>query len=296
MSNNTGLFGDRIKDTASAVSGSVVTLSNSAPSGFQTFGNFYSNADVCPAYLISDTSGNWEVSYGAYTSSGTTLARASTPLSSSNGNAQVSSFSGTITVACVDPAAFSNAQAIGLGSGNLYTNYNSGTTTTTSAPTVQNVNFVPVQINQWFSSVNLHFSVSATYAGTATISIGLYSNLNGQPRARLGQATGINVGTGGSTGDNASGSITLSSPQPPGLYWVAVLALTHAATLVVNSPAAGAGTVTAKNVIGIGTSTAGFNTQELGYYEATQSSLPATAATLVPLSSAAPVVGVAASL
>lgn len=65
---------DRIKDTSTTTGTSAVTLSNSAPSGYRTFGSAYTVGDVFP-YCISDsTSGLWETGLG-YLATSTTLVR-----------------------------------------------------------------------------------------------------------------------------------------------------------------------------------------------------------------------------
>jgi hypothetical protein len=53
---------------------------------------------------VDAASGAWEVNYGTYTSSGTTLSRNATPLSSSNAGALVN-FTGTVDVFCTYPSS-----------------------------------------------------------------------------------------------------------------------------------------------------------------------------------------------
>lgn len=288
------IFADRVKDTASGVSGSTVTLSNSAPTGFQGFNAGIGDANAC-VYCISDTAGNWEISYGVYTNSGATLARASTPIASSNSGAQVSSFSGTISVFVTDPAANASIPITGLKSGNLYSNYLAGTATTNNSQATGLVRYAPVLIGQWFTSVTIHFNIGTLAAGSGTTAIGLYSNANGQPNKRLVQATGLISGNqgGGATGANNSGSLNLPSPQPPGLYWVALVTQTTAPSLQTFAPAAGANLIGAKHVMGItDITTANFNALMLGWTES-GTTLPSTA-TPSALPTIIPIVGVAA--
>ena len=294
MGANTGKHGDRIRDTAASVSGSTVTLNNAAPAGFQTFGSFYADQDVCPSYLITDGT-NWEVSYGVYTASGTTLARASTPISSSNGGSQVVSFSGTIQVACTDPAADVDRASYGLSSGYLYINAYPTISISTTSPAVGTVFYVPVVINQWFSAVNIHCNISSLAGGTSTYAVGIYNNLNAQPQTRLGQATGLVSGNqgGGSTGDNASGTITLSAPQPPGLYWVGYVCATNSPSIraLANTEEMQPAMITGVN----GFSSLGIQQRTLGWTQS-NTTLPTTAGSLTGYTSSVPVVGVAASL
>lgn len=221
---------DRVKDTASAVNGTTVTLNNSPPSGYQAFSTV-GNTNFC-FYCIVDTAGNWEATYGAYTASGTTLSRASTPLASSNAGAQVAAFSGTITVFGNDPAAFVAAPWFGINGTRISVNafstkYNSAT----GAIATGNVIYCPIMIQRPFSAATVYFYLSSSFAGTSTVDIGLYSNQNGAPLTRLGQQTGINTGTSSTTGTNATSSLTMPSPQPPGLYWAAYVAHTNAPTV-----------------------------------------------------------------
>lgn len=274
------VIADRTRDTSSAQSSTLVTLSNSPPTGFQSFNSGIGDGNTC-FYTVTDGT-NWEDSYGVYTNAGTTLARAATPISSSNGGAQVVTFSGTVSVFVSPPAALFQAQNIGLQSGRLYHNYGYGTTTTSATPSTGTVRYIPIFISKWFTSVpNIHINISSLGAATGTYAVGLYSNLNSAPNKRLGQVTGLICGNqgGGATGDNASGSITMPSPQPPGLYWAAVVFATTAPSLVQTN---GASTTSA--VIGFMKVVAGLpgfsttNISELpGGWSEVSATLPATA-------------------
>ena len=93
---------DRVQQTGTANTTVSFTLSGSV-SGYQSFaviGN--SNTTY---YAATDTTGNWEVGVGTYTTSGPTLTR-TTILSSSNSGAAVT-FSGTVTVFVTYPAEYS---------------------------------------------------------------------------------------------------------------------------------------------------------------------------------------------
>lgn len=260
------------------MSGSTVTLSVAPPTGFQGF-SAYSNLDVIPSYLISDTAGNWEETYGVYTSSGATIARAAVPMSSSNAGAQVTAFTGTITVAVIDPATFVNGLIQGVATNFLYVTHNPGSAATNGANATGTVYYMPVFINQWFSSVTLYFNINSLAAGTSTSAIGLYNNLNGQPNTRLAQATGLITGNqgGGATGSNNSGSLTMPSPQPPGLYWVAFVTTTTALFLVASNQGALSTQSSGKAVMGAADfTTTTFNDVTFGWLQ-TSATLPTTA-------------------
>ena len=92
---------DRVKETASAPGTGTITLAGAA-SGFQAF-SAIGNGNVTYFAIVDAASGAWEVNYGTYTSSGTTLSRNATPLSSSNAGALVN-FTGTVDVFCTYPS------------------------------------------------------------------------------------------------------------------------------------------------------------------------------------------------
>jgi len=92
---------DRVKETASAPGTGTITLAGAA-SGFQAF-SAIGNGNVTYFAIVDAAAGTWEVNYGTYTSSGTTLTRNATPLSSSNAGALVN-FTGTVDVFCTYPS------------------------------------------------------------------------------------------------------------------------------------------------------------------------------------------------
>ena len=94
------VIADRVKDTTTTTGTGSVTLSGTAPTGFQAFAtagavndNFY--------YCIAGGA-EWEVGYGTLTAT-TTLAR-SRVIASSNSGAAVSFSAGTKDVFCTIPA------------------------------------------------------------------------------------------------------------------------------------------------------------------------------------------------
>lgn len=93
---------DRVKQTATAPGTGTITL-GSTPTGFQAF-SAIGNGNVTYFAIVDSASGAWEVNYGTYTSSGTTLTRNATPLSSSNAGALVN-FTGLVDVFCTYPSS-----------------------------------------------------------------------------------------------------------------------------------------------------------------------------------------------
>jgi hypothetical protein len=93
---------DRVKQSAAAPGTGTITLGATA-TGFQAF-SAIGNGNVTYFAIVDAASGAWEVNYGTYTSSGTTLSRNATPLSSSNAGALVN-FTGTVDVFCTYPSS-----------------------------------------------------------------------------------------------------------------------------------------------------------------------------------------------
>lgn len=93
-------YADRVKDTTTTTGTGNVTLSGSAPSGYQAFGTpFAINDPIC--YTIAGGA-EWEVGIG-YLSASTTLVR-DRVLRSSNADALVNFSAGTKDVFCTLPA------------------------------------------------------------------------------------------------------------------------------------------------------------------------------------------------
>jgi len=93
---------DRVKQSAAAPGTGTITL-GSVAAGFQGF-SAIGNGNVTYFAIVDAASGAWEVNYGTYTSSGTTLSRNATPLSSSAAGALVN-FTGAVDVFCTYPSS-----------------------------------------------------------------------------------------------------------------------------------------------------------------------------------------------
>ena len=96
------VLADRVQQTGTANTTVSFTLSGSV-TGFQSF-SVIGNTNTT-YYSATDTSGNWEVGIGTYSTTGPTLTR-TTILSSSNSGSAVT-FSGTVTVFVTYPAGLS---------------------------------------------------------------------------------------------------------------------------------------------------------------------------------------------
>jgi len=95
------ILADRVRDTTTTTGTGTVTLSGTAPTGYQTFEAGVGNTNT--TYYTINAGSQWEVGLGTYSSSGPTLSR-DVVLSSSNGNALVNFSVGTKDVFVTYPA------------------------------------------------------------------------------------------------------------------------------------------------------------------------------------------------
>lgn len=165
------VLADRVQETTTTTGTGTVTLAG-AVSGFQTFTAAIGNANTTYYTIVGQTTSEFEVGIGTYTTSGTTLSR-DTILTSSNSNLAVNFSAGTKNVFVTYPASRS-----------VYAN---GTTLTAS-----NSSILPV------GSGGTGLTATPT---NGQLDIG---NGTGFTRAALTAGTGVSV-------TNASGSITLAN-------------------------------------------------------------------------------------
>lgn len=127
------VLADRVRDTTTTTGTGTVTLSGTAPTGYQTFGAAIGNANT--TYYTINAGSQWEVGIGTYTSAGTTLSR-DTVLASSNSGSLVDFSVGTKDVFVTYPAEKSvnqNGSVISAGSAVLgVANGGTGATSLTS--------------------------------------------------------------------------------------------------------------------------------------------------------------------
>jgi len=112
------VLADRVKETTTTTGTGTVTLLG-ASTGFQSF-SAIGNTNTTYYTIAGQTSSEWEVGIGTYTSSGTTLAR-TTVISSSNAGALVNFSAGTKDVFVTYPAEYT-ANSIGGGVGAVQLN------------------------------------------------------------------------------------------------------------------------------------------------------------------------------
>ena len=123
------VLADRVKETTTTTGTGTVTLLG-ASTGFQSF-SAIGNANTTYYTIAGQSTSEWEVGIGTYTSSGTTLAR-TTVISSSNAGALVNFSAGTKDVFVTYPAEYAVASTNVGTSGQLLTSNGTGV-----APTYQ---------------------------------------------------------------------------------------------------------------------------------------------------------------
>ena len=104
------VLADRVKETTTTTGTGTVTLLG-ASTGFQSFA-VIGDGNTTYYTIAGQTTSEWEVGIGTYTSSGTTLAR-TTVLSSSNGGSAVNFSAGTKDVFVTYPASKSTYETAG---------------------------------------------------------------------------------------------------------------------------------------------------------------------------------------
>jgi len=112
------VLADRVRDTTTTTSTGTITLSGTAPTGYQNF-SVIGNGNTTYYAIVGQGTSEWEVGIGTYTSSGTTLAR-TTVLASSNAGSLVVFSAGTKDVFVTYPAERSvNLSSTALTSGRV---------------------------------------------------------------------------------------------------------------------------------------------------------------------------------
>ncbi len=128
------VLADRVRDTTTTTGTGTVTLSGTAPSGYQNF-SVVGNGNT--TYYTINAGSQWEVGIGTYSSTGPTLAR-TTVLASSNSGSLVDFSAGTKDVFVTYPAGESVYQTGSTESENRY----AGVMLAASAVPSQRVHFV----------------------------------------------------------------------------------------------------------------------------------------------------------
>ena len=170
---------DRVKQAASNPGTGTITLGATA-AGFQSFAAV-GNGNTTYFAIVDPVSGAWEVNYGVYTSSGTTLTRNATPFSSSNGGALVN-FTGTTLDVFVTYPSSRSAYQNETGTQVVQTEFGAITATSaalttgtiTTAPT-NNTDIVNKEYADAIAS-GIHFHEAVALATTAALPANTYNN------------------------------------------------------------------------------------------------------------------------
>jgi hypothetical protein len=169
---------DRVKQTASNPGTGTITLLTTT-AGFQSF-SAVGDGNTTYFAIVDAATGAWEVNYGTYTASGTTLTRNATPLSSSAGGALVN-FTGSVDVFVTYPSsrsAYQNeagTQVVQTAFGAITATSAALTTgTITTAPT-SNTDIVNKQYADAIAS-GIHFHEAVALATTAALPANTYNN------------------------------------------------------------------------------------------------------------------------
>lgn len=225
----TFIVADRVKDSTTTTGTGTVTLSGSAPTGFQSFGSVMADGDTC--YYVIAAGSEWEVGLGTYGSSGPTLARTSV-LASSNSGSLVSFSAGSKDVFLDAPAEWLahlggipawDPPATGRYWSPWFLSGNQQQSLTTGRMYV-----APYPVPRAFTADAFVFDTqtAASAGGTADCALYRANPSTRMPGALVVSATGI--ATDGSSGTQ----VATFTPQviTPDLYWIGLGAFTASAT------------------------------------------------------------------
>lgn len=194
------VLADRVKDTTTTTGQGTVTLSGTAPTGFQNF-SVIGNGNTT-YYTIAGGS-EWEVGIGTYTSSGTTLSRDTVLSSSAGGTTKVTFSAGTKDVFVTLPAEVVPNYV-----------YTKTTFTATAGQTTFTVAYTVGYIDVYLNGVKLTTSEYTATNGTSVV-LGTAAALNdivetiawstfSATNTNIGVGTGTSLALGGATiGTNA---------------------------------------------------------------------------------------------
>jgi hypothetical protein len=183
---------DRVKQAAAAPGTGTITL-GATSAGFQSFAAI-GNGNTTYYAIVDVGAGTWEVNYGIYTASGTTLTRNATPLSSSAGGVLVN-FTGPVDVFVTYPSE----QAVWQDTSGVVVQQSFGAITATSAAlTTGTITTAPTNntdiVNKQYADAiasGIHFHEAVALATTAALPANTYNNGTGGVGATLtGNANG----------------------------------------------------------------------------------------------------------
>ena len=195
---------DRVRDTTTTTGQGTVTLSGTAPTGYQTFGTAVGNANT--TYYTIAGGAEWEVGLGTYTASGTTLSR-DTVLSSSAGGTTKTTFSaGTKDVFVTYPAE------VALYTGGPLGTPASGTVTNLTGTASINVNGTvgaTTATTGAFTSITASTTATITSTNANALAVGRLGATT--PVLKIDASTASQVGGLSVTGSSAGNGVTLAA-------------------------------------------------------------------------------------
>ena len=166
------VLADRVRDTTTTTGTGAVTLSGTPTTGYQSFGTAIGNGNNTYYCIAGQSTSEWEVGIGTYTSFGTSLSR-DTVLASSNSGSLVTFSVGTKDVFVTYPAEKSVNYDT---SGNVI---NTGSLSFTGTGKTITGDFTNATVSN-----RLNFQTSTTNSST-----GIYALPNGTSTAAAWQAT-----------------------------------------------------------------------------------------------------------
>ena len=138
------VLADRVKDSTTTTGTGTVTLSGTAPTGYQNF-SVIGNGNTTYYTIAGQTSSEWEVGIGTYSSTGPTLSRDTVLASSNSGNLVVFS-AGTKDVFVTYPAE-RTIMGGGGGQGAIIVNQTNVTASYTIASGTNGFSVGPITVN-----------------------------------------------------------------------------------------------------------------------------------------------------
>jgi hypothetical protein len=202
------VLADRVRDTTTTTSTGTITLSGTAPTGFQNF-SVIGDGNTTYYTIAGQGTSEWEVGIGTYASSGTTLAR-TTVLGSSNAGSLVVFSAGTKDVFVTYPSERSvNLSSTALTSGRV--------------PYATTDGLLVDAANLTFNGTTLTAgglaSPTLTNAGTLALSATganiLTASTNSTERMRITSAGGVSFGATGTAYGTSGQVLTSAGDAPP---------------------------------------------------------------------------------
>ena len=192
------VLANRVQDTTTTTGTGTVTLSGTAPTGYQTFGAAIGDGNTTYYTIAAGT--EWEVGIGTYASSGTTLAR-TTVLSSSNAGSAVNFSAGTKNVFVTYPTE--------------RTIYSGGPLGTPSSATLTNATGLPIGgITQNTARLLGRTTAAAGVTEEITLGSGLSLSAGALTSTATGTVTSVAALTLGTTGTDLSSTVATGTTTP----------------------------------------------------------------------------------